>query len=252
MKKLFTLVAAALCAAVNVNAQTTTSPVKVAIEKSVLNTEQQEVKDDNDQVIGQKEVAVSCDAEKLLSDNECFTATTVFAALAGTNDYTYKDGLGFTDWVQLRVKDEPTSENPSGTENKESTPIVIVAKKNATFNAYVRTGNNKACKLFDQSTVTEVEGTNDYVVDENSSSNNFWTFTWAIEAGKTYVLTEKGGTGRLSGFSYVLSDGGGTGISSVTAGKTVPDAPSYTIDGRRAGSAAKGIIVKDGKKFFKK
>lgn len=246
------MVACAICAATGVYAQT---PVKVGIEKSVLVTETKDVTDDAGEVTGQKEVATSCNAEVVLSDNECFTATTVYASAAGTNDYTYKDGLMFTDWIELRVKDVPSEANPTGTADGNRTPVVIVAKKNATFNAYVRTGNNKTCNLFDQSTFTALEGTSDSEADEGSSNNNFWIWTWTIEAGKTYVLTEKGGTGRLSGFSYILSDdnnGGETAINGVNAGQAASNAPVYSLGGQKVGAAAKGIVVKNGKKFLQK
>lgn len=226
MKKIFTLIAAAMMVA-GANAQ--------AVQVNINETG-----------------ATSVEANTVLTDNDCFKATTVYAATGGIKDnggYVYEDGMTFENWVQLRVAAEPTAEAPNGTEQSGSTSVVIVAKKNATLNAYVRTGNNKEVKLFDQATSTALTSTNKFVAD--GSSNNLWTWTYTIEAGKTYVLTEKGGTGRLSGFSYVVT-GGSTGIDGITSNETVNEnAPVYNLAGQRVSKDAKGILIQNGRKVIK-
>lgn len=232
MKKFFTLIAAAMMVA-GANAQA----VQVNINEACNTT---------------------IDAMTVLSDNECFTATAAFATAGsgfkddGTTpagEYFYEHaGFTFPSWIEIRVTDEPSVDNPNGTANKTS--VIIAAKKNATLSAYVRTGNNKEVKLFDQSTFTALTSTSAYTAD--GSSNNRWTWTWTIEAGKTYVLTEKGGTGRLSGFTYEISGGDPTAIDGITTNNTVNEnAPVYNLAGQRVNKDAKGILIQNGRKVIK-
>lgn len=228
MKKFFTLIAAAMMAA-GVNAQV----VQVNINE---------------------EGASSIAAGTVLSDNECFKATTVFDTSAcglkedgvtpnGAYEYAHA-GLTFPAWIDIRVTDEPSVDNPNGTANKTS--VVIEAKQSAKLSAYVRTGTNKEVKLFDKETFTALASTSAFTED---GTNNRWTWTWNIEAGKTYVLTEKGGTGRLSGFTYEL--GGSTGINDINVAPVANDnAPVYNLAGQRVSKDAKGILIQNGKKFI--
>lgn len=218
MKKIFTLIAAAFVA-VSVSADV----VQVNINES-----------------GDAEVAANTE----LSDNECFTATTAFATVGSTGKYEYAHaGVTFPAWIEIRVKEEPSANNPNGTVDKTS--VIIVAKKSAKLSAYVRTGNNKEVKLFDKATFTALESTSSFT--EDGSSNNRWTWTWNIEAGHEYVLTEKGGTGRLSGFTYEL--GTSTGITSVE-NAVEADAATYNVAGQRVNANAKGLVIKNGKKYI--
>ncbi|MDE6355104.1 MAG: hypothetical protein K2L56_08665 [Prevotella sp.] len=225
MKKIFTFIAVAFCA-MSINAQElTTVPVE-------------------DNALGDG----SCPAGTVLADNEYFTATTVYAATTGSSNYTYSGGYEFTNWIQLRISADPNAENPNGTENSGSTSVVITAKKDCSLSAFVRTGNNKKCNLFNQKDFTALEATTAY---EEDGSNYRWTWTWNIEAGNTYVLTERGGTGRLSGFGYT-SNGTGTGIQNVAAEKTTVDTPAYNLAGQKINDSFKGIAVKNGKKVVVK
>ena len=233
MKKFFTLIAAAMMVA-GANAQTVQVNLNEKCETSIV-------------------------AGTVLSDNDCFTATTVFNATGSgfkedgvttDGEYTYEhDGVTFPAWVQIRVNKEPSADALNGTEQSGSTSVIIVAKKNATLNAYVRTGNNKEVKLFDQATLTALSSTNKFTADKNGK-DNLWTWTWTIEAGKTYVLTEKGGTGRLSGFTYELT-GGTNGINDINVAPAANEnAPVYNLAGQRVSKEAKGILIQNGKKFI--
>ena len=221
MKKFFTLIAVAMMAVGGAMAQ---QEVQVNINEN-----------------GESNIAENT----VLTDNVCFKATTAFSTTGNSGEYEYAHAnLTFPAWIEIRVSDEPSVDNPNGTANKTS--VIITAKKNAKLSAYVRTGNNKTVKLFDQSTFTALDGTSAYTED---GSNNRWTWTWQIEAGKTYVLTEKGGTGRLSGFSYAES---GTGIADINADVNDADAPAYNLAGQRVNANAKGLIIKNGKKYVNK
>lgn len=135
----------------------------------------------------------------VLADNEYFTATTVYATKAGVSKYAYTDDVTFYKWVQLRVDKDPKPETPEGTEKAESTPVKLEVKKATTITTYVRTGTNKTVNLFKDGVL--VEGTVTSIVDPNSSSNSLFANTWTVEPG-TYYVTERGGTGRISGFTY--------------------------------------------------
>ena len=221
MKKIFTLIAAAFVA-VSVSADV----VQVNINTS-----------------GEESVAANTE----LSDNECFTATTAFATPGKAQAFEYAHaGVTFPAWIEIRVDDEPSADNPNGTNNKnKKTSVIIVAKKSAKLSAYVRTGPNKVVKLFDKATFTALESSSSYTPD--GKKNNLWTWTWNIEAGHEYVLTEKGGTGCLSGFTYEL--GTSTGITSVE-NAVEADAATYNVAGQRVNANAKGLVIKNGKKYI--
>ncbi|MEE1316943.1 MAG: hypothetical protein U0K35_06915, partial [Prevotella sp.] len=193
MKKIFTLIAVALTA-LGVNAQTHFEANPEGLETVPANT--------------------------VLTDNEFFKATTVYAAGGGANAYTYKNGASFTNQISLRIDKDPNADNPYGTEKSGSTSVIIDAKQNITFTTHVRTGNNKEICLFDVATSTKVTGTVEFEAD-GESDNNFWSNTWTLEAGKQYVVTERGGTGRLSGFTAaVATTGGDTGGGDTGGGDT--------------------------------
>lgn len=193
MKKIFTLIAIALTA-LGVNAQTHFEANPEGLETVPANT--------------------------VLTDNEFFKATTVYAAGGGANAYTYKNGASFTNQISLRIDKDPNADNPYGTEKSGSTSVIIDAKQNITFTTHVRTGNKKEICLFDVATSTKVTGTVEFEAD-GESDNNFWSNTWTLEAGKQYVVTERGGTGRLSGFTAaVATTGGDTGGGDTGGGDT--------------------------------
>ena len=193
MKKIFTLIAVAMMA-LGVNAQTHFEANPEGLETVPANT--------------------------VLTDNEFFKATTVYAAGGGANAYTYKNGASFTNQISLRIDKDPNADNPYGTEISGSTSVIIDAKQNITFTTHVRTGNNKEICLFDVATSTKVTGTVEFEAD-GESDNNFWSNTWTLEAGKQYVVTERGGTGRLSGFTAaVATTGGDTGGGDTGGGDT--------------------------------
>ena len=193
MKKIFTLIAVAMMA-LGVNAQTHFEANPEGLETVPANT--------------------------VLTDNEFFKATSVYEAGGGANAYTYKNGASFTNQISLRIDKDPNADNPYGTEKSGSTSVIIDAKQNITFTTHVRTGNNKEICLFDVATSTKVTGTVEFEAD-GESDNNFWSNTWTLEAGKQYVVTERGGTGRLSGFTAaVATTGGDTGGGDTGGGDT--------------------------------
>lgn len=138
----------------------------------------------------------------VIADNDYFTATTVYSANTGKSSYKYPGiETTFTNWVELRVDKDPTAENPAGTQKSGQTSVKLDVKKATKITAYVRTGNNKTCNLFKDG--AKIDGTNTYTPEGAEGEGNYrWAFSWDVQPG-TYYLTERGGTGRLSGFSYI-------------------------------------------------
>lgn len=212
MKKIFTLIAVAMMA-LGVNAQTNFEANPEGLNPVPAGT--------------------------VLTDNEFFKATTVFEAGGGSNTRTYTNDITFNNWISLRVDKDPSADNPYGIEKSGSTPIIIDVKKNITFTTHVRTGNNKEVCLFDVATSTKVSGTSAYLQDETSESNYFWSNTWTLEAGKQYVVTERGGTGQLAGFTAVAATtGGDTGGGDTGSG----DAGSGDNTGGVTGETSKIVL----------
>ncbi len=50
----------------------------------------------------------------------------------------------------------------------------------------------------------------------------------------------------------IAFDGETTGISDINAAKYEDDAPVYDLTGRRVSADAKGLLIKNGKKFINK
>lgn len=218
MKKIFTLIAAAFISA-SINAQ------------DLFMTNEN----------GEETIA----AGTILTDNSFFKATTVYNAIGGDSKYTYTGGESFTGWVQLRVDKDPSADAPNGTEKADCTPVIIETKQDILLSAYVRTGNNKTVNLFDAETLTALESTN--VFTEDGSSNNLWTWTWQLAGGKKYIMTERGGTGRLSGFTAIVS----TGIDGIKTDNNT-NTTILNLAGQKVSNNFKGIVIKNGKKFMQK
>ena len=143
-----------------------------------------------------------------LYEDENLSLTTIYEAKAHSGSYTYNaetPSVTFSYWIQMRTSSVPTSESPFGTESSESTPIVVNVNNPMTLKSYVRTGNNKSIQLYNES-FNSIESTVESSIDQSSESNAFFITTWTITSPGIYVLTEIGGTGRLSGLAYELID----------------------------------------------
>ena len=192
MKKIFTLIAVAMMA-LGVNAQTHFEANPEGTNPVPKNT--------------------------VLTDNDFFKATTTYDANGGTDAYEYPEGVSLKGWVEIRVAANPNAENPLGTEESGKTSVVIEAKKDFTLTAYVRTGGNKTVNLYDAETFSTLTSNSASIVE--SDKNSLWSWTWEVKAGKKYVMTEKGGTGRLSGFTAAVATAGGdTGSGDTGSGDT--------------------------------
>lgn len=188
MKKIFTLMAAAI--AVSASAQVQVLPV--------LN-------------LGEGEIKGTIAAETVLVDDDNIKATTVWEANCGINNAEFSEveaSLGtLSSWIEMRVKDNPSAENPYGTLNGSQTPIVFSPKADMSLSVYVRTGNNKTLVMTNTADFTALDAQKKNAADPTSESNDFFFWTYDLKANNEYVLTEKGGTGRFYGFQYTVTTG---------------------------------------------
>ena len=80
-----------------------------------------------------------------------------------------------------------------------------------------------------------------------AKSNGIVTFN--VAAGGTYYVLAAGTRLGFFGFKYTI--GTGTGISSVNAAAAKKDGKTYHMAGQEVSSSAKGIVIKNGKKYVK-
>lgn len=73
--------------------------------------------------------------------------------------------------------------------------------------------------------------------------------TLNVAAGGTYYVLAAGTKLGFYGFKYTI--GTGTGISSVNAVAAKKDGKTYNMAGQEVSSSAKGIVIKNGKKYVK-
>ena len=75
------------------------------------------------------------------------------------------------------------------------------------------------------------------------------TVTLNVAAGGTYYVLAAGTRLGFYGFKYTI--GTGTGISSVNAAAAKNNGKTYNMAGQEVSSSAKGLIIKNGKKYVK-
>ena len=75
------------------------------------------------------------------------------------------------------------------------------------------------------------------------------TVTFSVAEGGTYYVLAAGSKMGFYGFKYEV--GTSTGISSVNAAAAKKDGKTYNMAGQEVSSSAKGLIIKNGKKYVK-
>lgn len=80
-----------------------------------------------------------------------------------------------------------------------------------------------------------------------AKSNGIVTFS--VAAGGTYYVLAAGTRMGFFGFKYTI--GTSTGISSVNAAAAKKNGKTYNMAGQEVSSSAKGLIIKNGKKYVK-
>lgn len=144
----------------------------------------------------------------ILNDN-LLSLSTVYATTLVKRSVSF-GGESFTHYVQLCVNEAPTVDVPTGTEHSESTPFVLVAKKDlyTTFYFHREQGvngflanDNKDLLIIDQSEVSVLlEG--EEVIEDDSEVYAYTTKTYKLEAGHTYTVFRVGPTIEFYGLKY--------------------------------------------------
>ncbi len=241
MRKIFTLAVAAM-AALSVSAQTTYNATETAPA-----------------------------AGDVLIDDDLATISTVYETKAAANSQTI-NGKSFDAYFQLRVEADPDATTPTGTQRSECTPLVVVAKDNANVTIYYRrqlgtdgydADDNKDVLVVDQaaladgSSASSVKMTTNFTLDEASDATGSYGFgskTFAIESGHTYTIYRRGSTVRVYGIvtEAASEDGDDTATAiSTVAVEQAGSSASYNVAGQRVNDSAKGIVIKNGKKYVK-
>ena len=76
------------------------------------------------------------------------------------------------------------------------------------------------------------------------------TVTFSVAEGGTYYVLAAGTKMGFYGFKYVT--GTSTGISDIQAPKSSKDGATFNLLGQKVANDAKGIVIKNGKKFINK
>ena len=81
------------------------------------------------------------------------------------------------------------------------------------------------------------------------SAKSNGTVTFSVAEGGTYYVLAAGTKMGFFGFKYTI--GTSTGISSVNAAAAKKNGKTYNMAGQEVSSSAKGIVIKNGKKYVK-
>ena len=82
------------------------------------------------------------------------------------------------------------------------------------------------------------------------SAKSNGTVTFSVAEGGTYYVLAAGTKMGFYGFKYVI--GTSTGISDIQAPKSSRDGATFNLLGQKVANDAKGIVIKNGKKFINK
>lgn len=244
MKKIFTLLAVAAMA-FSAQAEITYLPV-------VCNTKEVAGVDDDGNPITKLE-AVNFEADAVLFDNDVLKATLAYAGKAGIKaEYEYNLNAAdeaatpemtpvFTDWFEFRSKKPAEGVWPPEADGANRTPVMLEMKQTATIYAFVRTGNTKHIELYGSDCVEVTRTSEGYTVDPSSESNGFFVARWDNVPAGSYVITERGGTGRFSAIAYEI--GSQSGIAGIEADENAP-VEYFNLQGVRVANPGNGLYIR--------
>lgn len=86
--------------------------------------------------------------------------------------------------------------------------------------------------------------------ENNIAKKSNGTVTFSVAEGGTYYVLAAGTKMGFYGFKYVT--GTSTGISDIQAPKSSKDGATFNLLGQKVANDAKGIVIKNGKKFINK
>ena len=86
-------------------------------------------------------------------------------------------------------------------------------------------------------------------IPETSGKSVYLKTDFPVKAGVKYYAYTEGSKMDVFGFKFAL--GTSTGISSVNAAAAKKNGKTYNMAGQEVSSSAKGLIIKNGKKYVK-
>ena len=92
----------------------------------------------------------------------------------------------------------------------------------------------------------------DYDDDGNTPNTNTWEITAAEAGSKTIKLSRNSASTNIFLTKFIITRGGTDGIADVEVVTPVLDNAIYNLSGQKVDASYKGIVIKNGKKYFVK
>jgi hypothetical protein len=135
---------------------------------------------------------------------------------------------------------------------------IVKASEAGTFELALKVGSGKNFYICDAADGSALANTDITGVNENGaltlSADYLWSgegemlVTFNAEANKSYYIICTGS--KLTFFGYTFTSA--TGIESVKASMKTANGETYNIAGQKVDASAKGLVIKNGKKFVNK
>ena len=241
MKKFFTLIAAvAMAASVNAQTETVIIPALADGLESQAYAGEKTLKTVNAQIV-------------LGADGETFTvkpgklaeAAPYVAYIQGKNNAKDAEGKGYNP----NKGNLPTTGCYYLFTAAKSGKVEIGIQLGATKPFFVcdaETGLNSVVK-----TLVNKDGSTVSLGDDQTVAEKFYgTVNFNVEANKTYYVFCTGS--KLAFYGYQFTPGTDTGISNINASEAANEGATFNLLGQKVASNAKGLVIKNGKKFINK
>lgn len=122
--------------------------------------------------------------------------------------------------------------------------VAFEATKDGVVTFCYKLNKNKTQHFVDQDGNKVVES-----IPETSGKSVYLKTDFPVKAGVKYYAYTEGSKMDVFGFKFAL--GTSTGISSVNAAAAKKNGKTYNMAGQEVSSSAKGLIIKNGKKYVK-
>lgn len=241
MKKFFTLIAAvAMAASVNAQTETVVIPALADGVETQAYSGEKTLKTVNAQIV-------------LGADGETFTVKSGKLAkdapyvsyIQGKNNAKDAAGKGYS----VANANLPTTGCYYVFSASKPGKVEIGIQLGATKPFFVcdaETGLNSVVK-----TLVNKNGSTVSLGDDQTVAEKFYgTVNFNVEANKTYYVFCTGS--KLAFYGYQFTPGTDTGISNINASEAANEGATFNLLGQKVASNAKGLVIKNGKKFINK
>ena len=149
----------------------------------------------------------------------------------------------------------------SGGKSSSNNNLTLTLPSDGTLKVYARTGSSSATNRNVILTQNDAELANKILLESEAVSVNmlvdgvevakkvYPAVSVAVKAGDVSI-TYPAGSINFYGFEFVAA--GTTGISDIQAPKSSKDGATFNLLGQKVANDAKGIVIKNGKKFINK